>query len=467
MYQARFRHRNVLQSNGNNAKYEQYYASSCSVAPSWSAYYTATPGVNYQKIDHMDDVSGDRPTPNQGPSGYKFHPMTRVTGEFVGNGDSAWEIQAIAQSCVGTSNVYNQRFRKAGSQNAARDFSGISSFTMIGDRIDCGNYLPASTIARLSDLTSTAVLAQRGKFGESNLYESLAEIDKTLGMLKDIFERAHRLQNALFFKKGGVAKLRSMSNEVAAQYLATRYGFKPLIQDLKGILAGLDKPLGSRIVRVKSSETWRSVTNTTLPTVNDADSVFYTRNLRTDELLTVRSIALDNVELTMMKVLGLGWKDLLTVPWELKSYSFVVDWFANVGDYLSWFAPDIGLSPVGSCTVVDYSRVDTVSYGITLASGRVGTYTLTSGSPPPTFSRLLHYKDRRSMSLVPHLNWKSDFKFDNLTRVLDAAALFTQQASKIRASGGLTEVEEILRLRRKRFNRAGIRKADDFRNLSD
>jgi hypothetical protein len=349
--------------------------------------------------------------------------------------------------------------------------SGISTVPMYGDRLDFSVPtlgFPYEELERLQGLVSTAVLAKRGKYGESNLYESLAEMDKTFGTLKDIFDRARRIQNTIFYGRKGSSRPRKLTEEVAGQYLATRYGFAPLIKDLEGIIAGLEKRLGQRLMTTRATERWSSVTNTTLPPHTDAGTIDFLRSSRVEQNLTVQAFSLDNVKLDVWGALGLGWKDLLSVPWELKSHSFVVDWFLNVGDLFGALLPDIGFSNVGQGLVINWTRVDTTTYtGAVLNPGKVSSMDLLSSQTPPPQTRTITYKQRTVLPLKASLRWKSDFRFDKLTRMLDSVALFTQQASKIRDSGQMSELDDLIKHRRRNPSRKGVRKAADYQNLSD
>lgn len=469
MYQQRFRHRNVLQTDGNNLRYEQYSnGGACSSSPSWTSYYSATPGINYASIDHMDDIIGNPPLPSQGLAGYKFNPMSKTKGVYSGSGDAGWLVQNVAFACDGYPTKHQTQFRRAGSSNASRAWAGLE-IPLSADRVrlDLVGY-PASEVIRLQDLAETAVLAQRGKYGEGNLYESLAEVNKTFGMLKGITDTARRIQDAIFFKKGGVERFRHLSKTAADQFLAIRYGFAPILRDLNAIHVGLEKPLGHKLITTKKSGFWDSVTNTAMTDLNDADTIVYSRNRTTNQKLKVTAMSLDNCELTRMNLLGLGWKDLLSVPWELKSHSFVVDWFVNLGDFLGSFVPDFGISNIGTCVIVEWERKDVVSYGYKGQSpAKVGNQTVLSATAPPPFTRTIIHKSRVIKPLSAYLRFKSDFKFDKLTRSLDALALFTQQASKIKASGDMSALDEIIKLRRRNPSQRGVRKAVDFRNLSD
>jgi hypothetical protein len=65
--------------------------------------------------------------------------------------------------------------------------------------------------------------------------------------------------------------------------------------------------------------------------------------------------------MSMANRLGFTAKGLVTLPWELLTLSFVVDWFVNVGDYLGALAPSPGWNQLGTILCVTEEIVNTVT----------------------------------------------------------------------------------------------------------
>jgi hypothetical protein len=339
---------------------------------------------------------------------------------------------------------------------------------MLDNRLDLARVpYPADEVASLRSLAETGCLSKRGKYGDSNLYEALFEVNKTLGMVKEILDRAHRIQDVLFKRTTSRSRLRSLSDEAAGQYLLTRYGFGPLVKDISALLLGLDAPLGRMLRTTRDVQSRSSQQTAALSDYVDAATVSFTRTMTTTSKVTVKALSLDNVELTLLGSLGLGYKDLVTVLWELKSHSFIVDWFANVGDYLGALVPDMGLSNIGMTTVTEWECIQRVVYGVRgVAPGKAGIISIDSASPPPSLTRTISYKHRDVGAFAPTLAWKSDFKFDNLLRVLDSMSLLAQKMKRIRPPQP-TALDEVIRLRRRQPSTRGVRRASDFTNLTD
>lgn len=472
MIQQRFRHRNGIEAEGDY-RFEQYghmpnTSSSCQTPTLGWYLNAATAGGHHQVIvDTMDDIAGDPPDRKIGTAGYKFHPMIRVKARVSGGGPASWTVRYKAKNCAGQPGEHQTMVRRMPQGMLGRRWSGLV-LPMLGNRLDMSKVpYPAVEVARLRGLAETAVRAKRGRLGETNLYESLAEIDRTIGMLKDMFDRARRIQKTAFFGKKGSSRARSFTDEAAGQYLATRYGFAPTVSDITAILVGLEKPLGKILKTTRHKETWGSKQTTSQGTQGDSGLVNYYFVNTMEHELSVTAISLDSVEITLLRALGLGLKDLASLPWELVTLSFVADWFANIGDFLSSLAPDVDISNVGSCVVIEWRCTQEIKYSF-LGNPRTDT-DIISVTPPGDCTRVIHYKERTVGLGLPSLQWKTDFKFDSALRSLDALALFTAQTSKVQANLKPTTTlhEELMKVRRRQPSQKGRRSAEDYRNLGD
>jgi hypothetical protein len=473
MYADRFRSRETLGiSKAVKVLELSRISGGCDLANpiTWHPYYTGTDSTFRAFVENIDDVTGDSPRPSLGVAGYKFHPLTHVKVTFEGaNGEGAYTIRAVNPDCSGLPGEYKRQYSRIPSGYASAHAWSTLAIPMIGNRVNLGLLpLPSARISDLMTLAETSTLNERGRFGESNLFESIGEVDKTLGMLKDIFQRAHRIYHDAFLGKRGLSRVRALSDEAAGQYLLTRYGFKPLLADIEAVLLGLEKPLGRRLKTTRQTESWSDKQTSSLPLLNVDGNWSVGRTLNTSDELSVRSMSLDHVDLTLMRNLGLGYKDLITVPWELKSHSFIVDWFANIGDFLGALVPDVGISNIGMCSTVRWVRKDQVVFSsMGVAPGRVDIELL-SGSVPPPITRTIEYTRRTVGRFVPGLRWQSDFKFDKLTRSLDALALLSAAAKRVtKANPGLSPAKRLAADRRRNPSQRGRRDAADFFNLTD
>lgn len=116
---------------------------------------------------------------------------------------------------------------------------------------------------------------------------------------------------------------------IASQWLEIQYGWKPLLSDIYGVLQELD-PTTQRVcyiangraveqaLRRRTSSSgvwqikWRDKTK-----INCKCKLFFTVD-----------------DFPILRAAQLGLTDPLTLAWELLPWSFVVDWFLPIGDYL-------------------------------------------------------------------------------------------------------------------------------------
>lgn len=144
------------------------------------------------------------------------------------------------------------------------------------------------------------------------------------------------------------------------------------------------------------------------------------------DTVVCRATALDDLDMSRAEALGFSTKGLLTLPWELVPYSFVVDWFLNVSDVLNALAPVPGWKLLGSCLVT--RRVRHVTWTASGTSESDFTYSVqrpVTGTIVGTFTDIT-----RGPLREPSLVLKTDFRLGRPLRALDAYALAGQRLSK-------------------------------------
>lgn len=128
-------------------------------------------------------------------------------------------------------------------------------------------------------------------------------------------------------------------------WLAWQYGIRPLISDLEGAVKEYYKTRSVQpIIRTFSARGSNSERGGgTLSGVRENYTTSWTQNAR------VRCSAQfqDSASAWDATAQRVGLTDPLLLAWELIPYSFVIDWFINVGDFLQASGTFIGLSRVG------------------------------------------------------------------------------------------------------------------------
>jgi hypothetical protein len=239
------------------------------------------------------------------------------SGAFHSNGSSTDTPPGYEPGYLWDAGDLDRMFRN---MLVGTDYADISENNLFNARL--------KLLAKLSDL-------------KSNLAVTLVEARKTS---KLVVESCERIVNAYrAFRRGNIKLVAELLNlrrpDVHKNWLSYRYGWIPLMSDVKGQaeLFAQQIGLGGRPLSYKVSH--KSVAG------NDYDNSRYyvpwgggdpqllTETLKFDQDLRLKVwVELESPHLATLQQTGLT-NPALTV-WELVPYSFVVDWFISVGDYL-------------------------------------------------------------------------------------------------------------------------------------
>jgi hypothetical protein len=166
----------------------------------------------------------------------------------------------------------------------------------------------------------TARLLQLGRFSRRLRKLDFVGAGRELGITKDSLP------------KGLKPKAKAFSNN----WLEYHFGWSPLVKDIGGAIDTLNK--GIPPTRVRGSATVRFDTR-----VRDFGRPYnfsdYVQKVRVS---MVADVTITNPNLWLANQLGLI--NPAALAWELVPFSFVVDWFGNVGNYLSSFTDFAGVA---------------------------------------------------------------------------------------------------------------------------
>lgn len=293
------------------------------------------------------------------------------------------------------------------------------SNTAIDGFLPVDQLISGSDVADLQSEISTKCLAGRGT-ADSNLFESVAEIRQTLDLLRNPFNSINRL----LFKAGGLRKKGASAAETWLQY---RYGVLPLVSDIDSIIKGVKKKTGN--VR-KTTRASGSLTRTKSLTLDlDYSSVGGGHNYigkQISDVINVRAMSLDEYRASLYENIGFTTAGLVTLPWELIPYSFVADWFVNVGDYLQALVPLPGVTSLGSCVTTERTgQVLWSAAGTTAPSTAVVLRPVTGGCTSRIVTKV------RTSILPPSLQIRSDFRLDSAVRFGSAVSLLVQRMDRL------------------------------------
>jgi hypothetical protein len=338
-----------------------------------------------------------------------FNPMTITkVSQSVSSGNGADQSTTSAVlNCSGVPYV-NHKW------NTGAGWATIVYSLMRGQPITANRHLPMGNVSldtsRLIDLACTEVRSSRGR-GSANNWENLAEIDKSFKLIGDSVLGAVRMARGR-----RLPKLKDPANG----WLAWKYGVKPVIQDVGSLMEALQKRQPPRVTtRARSYDETRLVETLSY---NFGEGVA-TAKADTFYSATVRAMTLDTVNDFFTGRAGFSFKELVTLPWELVPYSFVLDWVLNVGDVIGACAPAVGFDALGSCYTVETVKTLKVT-----PVGVIGNPGWTSSSYSGEILRTEYQKSRVVGLPGPALRVKdiTGGVFSSKERALTALSLFHQ-----------------------------------------
>lgn len=263
----------------------------------------------------------------------------------------------------------------------------------------------------------------------------LGEIRQTLNLLGDPV----RAFSKFFFEKawadadwkkarGKRAKDRAAAKLLSNLWLQYQYGFRPILMDIEAIVAELQNQTFNprRTARATKTHNVSSVTPMT-PWLRGAIETDI--SYRTQSSYVVRAGILYEARVSPVKQFGLHWTSLPAAAWELTPWSFVVDWFLNVGDFLQAYVNStVGVNVLAAWTSDDEQHTVTRTSG---AARLVvaGWSTVKS----PYGSETASYRNRTRIPSVesPSLTFESPLQaIMKGNRGLNAYTLFLQQFIK-------------------------------------
>lgn len=283
--------------------------------------------------------------------------------------------------------------------------------------------------------SDTARIRSAVKAQKVNVAQFLAEFPATARMFMDFASRIVRTRRALLkgrpmdvidalsgvkpgsrttgpLRNGGV---KVPTKVLANNQLAFTYGVTPLMKDLSGAMSELYSGARSRplIFQVHVSD---SAFEATKSIIKNDGAWLISANSVNDNMIAVKRKTIVWIEMAKPSWLTtgsrLGFLNPIALAWELIPYSFVVDWFINVGESLQNLDAFTGVKRVGI-----HRTTTTSSYAITSIvpvhpSGRGGTSTRKLVTKSRSFSDVLPGQ-------VP-INWQPHLSF---SRMLSALSL--------------------------------------------
>lgn len=260
-------------------------------------------------------------------------------------------------------------YRQAKPYNLPLNYSMYSKRVLSYSKTVDGNYdgtysettdgIP-TTMGAKSSLYNRTYAAFKDKLGahvEAGI--ALAEGKQAMDMLtKRVFQMYHFTNEVRHGKFGAAAETLGMalsprqlrrlqfgtkkgSKDFADNYLEFHFGWSPLLKDIYDAAEVLSSPILPSSIVVRRRGVWGSPVIST--TVFGADKTRTVDSQFTWQWITLKAnVEVVNPNLALAQQCGLI--NPLTIAWEVTPFSFVADWFVNVGDFLQSFTDFAGLA---------------------------------------------------------------------------------------------------------------------------
>lgn len=192
-----------------------------------------------------------------------------------------------------------------------------------------------------------------------------AEAVKTMHMLRHPLQALSEFVRKMQSTRSSLLRTGvSLSEATSKTWLEYRYGWRPLMLDVKEATAALmsTQRVPGVVLRSRKSNTLSNTQNIS-PTMVSSNAYYRwwvetTRELKATVKAGVRyRIADSSYSQFLSTSLGLSLDSVPSTIWELVPYSFVVDWFVDVGSWLRATIPAPHVQVLSNYTSLDVSRI--------------------------------------------------------------------------------------------------------------
>lgn len=244
------------------------------------------------------------------------------TGPF-GNFSGSWDYDALSEShpSVIHPEIILRSYRRLVADIGASVQGGVATAE--------GREACTMIVQRLGQMTVFTRAIFRGRFGEAAAALGVKWKDVKGRKVFTPQPLPHLLRQPKYLARESV---RSLSKA----YLEFHFGWAPLMKDIYDAMEVIQKPIRPHKVMGKATFVYPSplnkITSVYDPVNKERTTETYTKNFR--ETLAQRAdLIISNPNLAMMQQWGVV--NPLSIAWELVPFSFVLDWFVTVGDYLN------------------------------------------------------------------------------------------------------------------------------------
>jgi len=260
--------------------------------------------------------------------------LRNMQTNFGGNGDPMYQI--VGNTWIGPTAYYLVN-------------NGITPFSLDMSMV------PDFDTTSLVDRAVTRAHANIS-YSETNILATAGEFNETVSSLRSMFIRAVRIFRAVRKLDLKYLKKEIKLKELRDRYMEYRYAIRPVIHDVKNILSALQAQSGlcnRTSFRATESDSAKTVTAGPTYTYSNGRSMFTETEASYDVSASAGVLTQLN-DLSNATIWGLDHP--IEAIWELVPFSFIVDWFFNVGQTIESFTPEPGVSILSSWVTLREKR---------------------------------------------------------------------------------------------------------------
>lgn len=288
--------------------------------------------------------------------------------------------------------------------------------------------VPYINIPPMIDLAVAKAFSNVG-LSDANLIVTSGEMKETLGFLTQSFRKSAKIFRAVRRLDLRALKGEIKPSELKKRYLEYRYAIRPMVAEVDSIISGLTADRWTERRTFRGKETASATTSFTgasgwLWDTYDQISI----GGQAVRVVTVRAGVLTEIKQVLdHQVWGLDRP--IEAMWELVPFSFIVDWFVNVGRTIGSWTPKFGFTTLASWVVIEDITTYT-SFVEGWTSGAIYNKTA-NATGSGTLRKIVDVKERiphPARAVLPTWNVKLD-----ALKLLDLTVITEQLARRFRS----------------------------------
>lgn len=202
-----------------------------------------------------------------------------------------------------------------------------------------------------------------------------AELKETVKSTEDILKRVLRIARAA--RKLNLKALRNelKPKEIASRYMELRYAIRPLVCDVQSCVNAYQATKHFKHVRstARGFAQLAPISFEESKEACDGPDVGFTMSRKYTRSADIRAGVLCSINTSFTSILGID--QPFEAIWEVIPFSFVLDWFWNIGATMASWTPQVGVSELASwvsikelevsvCKVSNFHAIDRGYYNI-------------------------------------------------------------------------------------------------------